>query len=390
MRIIGFILFAITFFVSGFVASYFIFRPGELTADFGELVLERLRQAQTLGNNIINCRSIVSGSGRLKLTAKAGSWESILPAFKEEGLAALPSNPANVIIFAHGYNSNLDGALKFGNAICEEIHSAAKTFQDKNSRELVFYTFCWRGDFNQERFGTSEISAEATAPSLANIISAIEDKAAKENKNVSVTLLSHSLGAKVCLETLKVLWHRDKNRKWIKNLVMLQPAVTVGSVSKGTYLYLQIVPQHSPAPGEAHVQPVQIQAGPLPGNPQFSSIIQLQNDGKYFDSCLAAENVWATVSSNDSVLKNAFSLYSHSYDFRRQYVYAPDIYEALGSSNISLPDAKTGGLVFPRNFKALDFSPGTGLVSIKEHSDITANQRLIDFWWEKISKTANN
>ena len=273
LTIVVVILFGGLMFALGFAAGFLKFRPGQQTAEFTEAALSELRQALTLDNNIINCRSMVNAYGRLKISAKAGSWESILPAFKEEGLAALPSNPTNVIIFAHGYNSGLDGGIHFGNALCKEIRSASKTFQGSGPPQLVFYTFCWRGDFNEERFGTSEKSAETTAPSLANIISTIEDQAVKENKKVSITLLSHSLGAKVCLETLKVLWHRDKDRKWVKRLLMLQPAVTVGSMSKGTYDYVELRGR-KPRPGELQVYPGQGQFRGVP-----VSVIRLPNDG---------------------------------------------------------------------------------------------------------------
>jgi hypothetical protein len=65
-------------------------------------------------------------------------------------------------------------------------------------------------------------------------------------------------------------------------------------------------------------------------------------------------------------------------------MYSPDIYEALGYSKTSLPNATDGRLVFPKNYKALDLSPGIGRVSIGGHSDIVANQPLIDFLWERL------
>src|SRR5438128_8921661 len=152
LNIIGCILVVGVIFGLGFVTAFFTFRPTFVTADFGELVLQELRDAQSAGNNVLNCRSMVGGNGQLKIGKTAGWWESIVPTVKDKAVEPLTANETTVYVFVHGYNPNLDGAIHYGNSLCREIRAVPAQRITGDAPKSVFYTFCWRGDFGPERF----------------------------------------------------------------------------------------------------------------------------------------------------------------------------------------------------------------------------------------------
>ncbi len=351
----------------GFATANFTHRPARVTADSDELVFQELRRAQSIGNNIFQCRSLIGNGGTFRKGLEAGWWESVLPRFQEEGLPSLPNDETTVIIFVHGYNVTLDGSVVLGNAIWPQLQRAANRAGSSPSvRQLVFCTFCWRGDFGPERFGASEKSAMNTAASLAGFIAKLEAQAASVHKDVSVILIGHSLGAMVCLEAMNQLW-RQEERPWIKCLFMLQAAVPVESVSHGQYSETVVWSEPGPA-----------------GRPlRHLEHTVHTNSAKYCEGFQAARLVLATTSSADNVLDDVYFAHDHPPGSGME---RPGGREALGAATWTARKSPEIHLEFPANLRIIDMSPGKRVERIRAHGDITDNQPLFDLLWGELLK----
>jgi len=270
----------------GFAAAYFKYRPELVAADSDELLLQELRKAKSIGNNVLQSRSIIDHDGSFKSDAQTGWWESISPVSQVSGLPPLRADHSTVVVFVHGYNVSLDRSIMYGNAVWSELQQVGpKAGSADYFQQVTFCTFCWRGDFGPEHFGTAENSARNTAASLAGLMVKLQEQAASEHKQVSFILISHSLGAMVCLEALNQLWHRD-HKPWVRCLLMLEPAVQVETISHGQYT--ETLVWSEPGPG-----------GRLMRNVERTT---QTNSAVYFDAFQAANTVLATSSAADEVL----------------------------------------------------------------------------------------
>jgi pimeloyl-ACP methyl ester carboxylesterase len=352
----------------GYYVAWVSYRPGRTTSDYSERVLVALRQASNQGNWVVNARSILDNNGNFKQGSEAGSWESIVPVFGEKKCPQLSSANKTIIVFVHGYNTTFAEGIENGNSLMSKIRSANSRAPRKvppiDAANFCFCTFCWRGDFGAEAFGNSESAAERTAQSLTSVVKSLVDQLESlhhTRDQYSMILVTHSLGARVALEALWQM-NGDKPEPLVDCLLLVQPAVPIELIAKGRYEKSWDHDVGAPGP--------------------ITHVVKGETNPKYRSSFAVVANAAATVSSGDGVLHDIFEAYQNP---GMNIRWSPPIKRAFGTMTPDLQLANDNNeLKYPENCRRLDLSPGKGKVAITDHSQVFADQDLVDHLWQEV------
>jgi hypothetical protein len=74
---------------------------------------------------LISCRDIVDNSGHQNPKRKAGFWEIVGPVSRTAELFGSEESGSVAVVFVHGYNTSLSGAMKDGEKLWLYLRSAA-------------------------------------------------------------------------------------------------------------------------------------------------------------------------------------------------------------------------------------------------------------------------
>ena len=181
-----------------------------------------------------------------------------------------------------------------------------------------------------------------------------------------IVLITHSLGARITLNAFRDLFSQS-NKGWVDCLLMVQPAVTLENVTRGscTWTYIQKWPTPTPTPaayggGPSYYSYDPDAYGQVHGPKPIS--------GPYFDSLKFATEAFATMSDHDQVLTEAFGRYiqpdSDTVGVRK---YSPNVKEALGALGRREFETSLKSLQYPPNFAVLDFASGSAFPAIHNH-----------------------
>jgi hypothetical protein len=342
------------------LAFYFIFHTGVMHDD--SLAPDLGQKAEQDGNQVVECRYLVDRFGHLVPEAQAGTWHNVVPLLQDGN--STPLRATVLIIFVHGFNTSLNGAIAKGNAILKALRTSGRT----SVQGLKFFTFCWRSDFELTKelpieLGSAECSAENEAPSLASFIKRLHCL----YPSAKIILLTHSLGARVALEALHNLW-KERKSAWIDCLLMVQPAVEWSELYEGYFS--------------------------APNRPPLSVGVGLEpwvehRTGRYSVCINAAQEVVVTQSPLDSVLSQYFHGGGVSirhpwnifgYQWATSVYTIPDITIALGS-----PYDKAGWKMHHKAYREIFLSPDQKSPAFNNiHENWNEDQTIVDLIYNTV------
>ena len=332
----------------GFAAGYLRYHPPTLTAAVAESLEAAQRHARELGNRLVSSRHLPEDA---EPPAGEPLWKALTPWTDETLFERPPKTPGTVVVYVHGYNTSLPSAIANGNILAHEL--AALTASEPGS--LLFYTFCWRGDFDRLEFERSERAATPAGAALADFLKRLSDDDLLA-EHPRVVLLAHSLGARVALEAAKHLW-QTAPRPWLGYLVLVQAAVPRGDLYVGT---VQIFQSPRRAQEAGFVDPIKLQ--------------EYTHRGAYVDSLGVARHVIVTTSNGDGTLAGAYHADRHRWMNNAAFRYLPDLDEALGSPRGEWDAAPTHYREIPLTTALL--SPARG------HGGVYTHPELIRLLWQ--------
>ena len=361
-----------------------------MVGDYSEMDQEKLvRDSEKhVGNCIISCRDAYADSSiRIK-----DCWKVISDGYDRNHLLSVGSQA--VLIFVHGFNNDLVQAVGLGDGLLSNLHCAASRDTSEDPlRKVNFFTFCWRGDFYPD-FRMAEDAADRLAPCFANFLSELHQQSLSSAHPVQAVLITHSLGARIALQALRSL-STNKTTPWIDCLLMIQPAISLGLVTKGTYW--EAIPRRYTTPGfkkpgdlpDVNFHIPHLYAGPNdpfymdPDEKHGDHVGPLDTEGFFFKTFAFAGEVFATMSGADSVLKNAYYQYSVLLD-SSGIAYHPDLRSALGSLTEEDWLETRAYLSFPPNFLPIHLSPGESAPCIRDHGQVFVEdgQAIVDLLYE--------
>jgi pimeloyl-ACP methyl ester carboxylesterase len=195
--------------------------------------------ARERGIGVVDARELLDGDGLPRAGRKDGLWRlNLLPG---EASPPVPpqitfrKRPEVIVVFVHGYNTPPARALRYGNNVWDSLLAANDRLRAGSPKippddKFAFFTFLWRGDLGQIWFSATQKAAEASSPSLADLMTTLSQEA----PSARTVIIAHSLGAQVALEALKSLCETRGEQMLLDSLVLVQPAVIVTSVYKWT------------------------------------------------------------------------------------------------------------------------------------------------------------
>lgn len=198
----------------------------------------------------------------------------------------LTGKPSIVIVFVHGYNVTAAEALEQSKVLWKHIresneHIRAKGWAVPETNSLEFLAFLWRGNFGEKRFPTAQRSAAITASAFADFLRTV----VKEAGGARTLILTHSLGAEVALEALRIM--RESSATPVADcLILVQGAVPAYSVYRWRVSYQQL-----PGAGDK-MRPEQVD----------------QCGGRYADAIQMTKHFVYTLSTKDKVLWNQWEM----------------------------------------------------------------------------------
>lgn len=250
--------------------------------------------------HVISARDIVDSTGNKIEGFREGYWTlDFGPAQKN---SFEHEKGSKIVIFVHGYNTSLSKALHYGTALRTNLLMAAldqlsrKSSTSKLTSLPIVYLFLWRGDLGKYNFGNAQRAADVSSNSLADFIAQISD----QNENIRIVLISHSLGARVALESLRRLSQDQNKQRFVDSLVIIQGAVAATSIYKWTAT--DILSESTPVESCS---------------------------GRYSDSIRTARHLLYTVSKDDGELSTWFSTkeWYKPYDKKCFLPYFDKVYE---------------------------------------------------------------
>ena len=242
--------------------------PNSICPKQGDLSFEQEKEELTKerpspGHMLISSRSLVDGYGSLAEGRDKDHWSAV--GTQEQVFSQITDKTRFVVIFVHGYNTPVTKAVERGerlrSIVCEEDAQACPRAR--------LYSFLWRGDLNPAQFRAAQDSATASAHPFAAFVRRVRHR----EPELPILVVSHSLGARVVLEGLRLLGQSEK-RQWVSLVLLIQPAVRVSSVSRWK---------------EA-----------------CWVFFKCWEEGTYWDGLGSAGLIFATVSAGDRTLKNLF------------------------------------------------------------------------------------
>lgn len=125
---------------------------------------------------------------------------------KDEFLKQLAQDGHKVSIFIHGYRKNFDGAVEVARAIA--VHS-----------DDPVVLFAWPSKNKYSAYMIDECTAEWSSHHLADVMESI----GKQVGNQNVTLMSHSLAARMICWSMGILAQRNELQQPFKSVVFFSP-----------------------------------------------------------------------------------------------------------------------------------------------------------------------
>ena len=259
--------------VAGFLATGFFFthdwfvpNPPGLSLDQATHELAKARPSLSPGHVLFSSRSLVDGYGKLAKGREEDHWLGVES--QEHTLAQVTTRTQLVVIFVHGYNASSARAVEIG----ERLRGFVCEGEAQGCPNARLYSFLWRGDLNPVEFRAAQNAAMSSAYPFADFVRRLHDR----RPELPILVISHSLGARVVLEGLGLM-RESEAIQWVDAVVLIQPAVHVGSVSKWM-------------------------------EPRFGYgfLGRSQHEGKYWEALKSAGRVIATVSGGDRTLRLLF------------------------------------------------------------------------------------
>lgn len=269
----------------------------EAVADLGEAQ----RVALEIGNRIVSARHLPEQD---TLPDNVSPWQPFMPWTSDTMWPAYPIGaPTTIVIYVHGYNTALPNAMAQGNSLLRRLQQLVSEHQ-----ALHFFTFAWRGDFYATEFERSERMARLSGEALAAFIERVSATRASSGP-VRLILLAHSLGSRTALIAARQLW-RHEPRRWLSNLVLVQPAVPLGDLFDGTF--------------------VGVMRERTGGGPAMVHAREYEHRGEFADALRVAGQLLITQSSGDSVLAGPYNWRRQSYAGQLGFSMTPNLDDPIG------------------------------------------------------------
>ncbi|MGB5328803.1 MAG: alpha/beta hydrolase, partial [Gammaproteobacteria bacterium] len=272
---------------------------------------------------------LVDGYGDLARGREEDDWLGVES--QDHTLEQVTTRTQLVVIFVHGYNTSSARAVEIG----ERLRGFVCEGEAQGCPNARLYSFLWRGDLNPGEFRAAQNAATNSAYPLADFVRRLHDR----RPELPILVISHSLGARVVLEGLGLL-RQSEASQWVDAVVLIQPAVHVGSVSKWM-------------------------------EPRFGYgfLGRSQNEGRYWEVLKSAGRVIATVSAGDRTLQLLFPV--------GQELTTEPYRTALGSATnlADLPDYTGGGLYGTYTFTEAESPVESYDISPLDHSDIFGSEK---------------
>lgn len=298
---------------AGLFASRFLREPDIAVAE--ETYRFNLAQEEAVksGNHVVYSRHTVNNTGRPTRDASRHPWKSLL--------SGAPNGAPLQVVYVHGYNTTFAESIAQGNYLSRLLRQW--TAQKYPGVALDFHTFSWRADFGPDKFPTAELAAKAQSAGLGAFLKSLRQPATAGGPPPRIIVITHSLGARLLLETLAHQGH-DADFPVINALLLVEPAILRTAVSRGTYETFN-----------------------------GDNITSVRYDGEFFPALDGVPFALGTCSSTDDTLTQIFN---------------PTPEGAAGAAGPATPKlgaplglpyySGTEAEVFPDNFRLIDFSPG--------------------------------
>ncbi len=324
---------------AGLFASRFLREPDIAVAEETYRFNLAQEEAVKTGNHVVYSRHTVSNSGLPTRDAARHPWKSLLS-------GATNGAPLQVV-YVHGYNTTFAESIAQGNYLSRLLRQW--TAQKYPATALDFHTFSWRADFGPDKFPTAELAAKAQSASLGAFLKTLRQPASAGGPPPKIILITHSLGARLVLETLSHQGH-DADFPVISALLLVEPAMLRTSLSRGTYETFK-----------------------------GDNIMSVRYDGEFFTALDSVPFALATCSSTDDALTQIFNPTPEATEGPA----TPKLNAPLGLPYYSATEAE----VFPDNFRLIDLSPGRYIdMALPSHDSLfnASGRRALWTLWSRL------
>lgn len=196
---------------------------------------DEVARARRQGITIVNVRDAVRSDDSQRGVLPDGNWAldgRAMPTFdRNDPPRIVAGQPTEIVLYVHGFKTRPADGIARTRRLQDLVRAFGRgdrvaSTDARADRRDAWVGFLWRADFGNLEFDDAQASATATGPLLAQIVATLR----KQNPGAHLTVVAHSLGAKVSLEALGHLCRQEASGSKIDALVLIQPAVRALSV----------------------------------------------------------------------------------------------------------------------------------------------------------------